>query len=1310
MASQQQSIQEQFKITIGGFKESPYRDLLVDVAKRLSLYVILSNEGSARSSVQEGSAYIGIIGDEYPPIPKGPGLNPERLSLTEIELNEALKWNRPVLLLVREGPVRRNPLLKPDRKKQEKLDAFRARARELVSDPSAGRFFVTFQGPDFRDQALMAIPRLLNYVVDHSTSSQGQESQSPSTPTGKTETAPIQSQVAQPELVASQTTNTTKRLVFISASHQDYGWRDRLKSVLDAKTEIEWWDDSKIATGSNGQAEIDAAIKRASLAVVVLSPAYVASDTARSELTKLLAQSSSGRFRLLPIMLHEVEWNQMPPALSKLQIWSIDKPVGGLRGAAARKEIEKIAEGIVKAARESRSSIKAVSTAAPREAPKFSGTATWVLDRAKELAKESQRSGVTSSCLLFALTQQTSNETAAFVRDSMEQTGHYDKALDTFLHDSDSSGRQSETEVLGLGKASRNVAAVLANAANIASRVSQGPTEISPRHIFASLLVTGDGNANQIARRRLENLGIDLQGWRRDFLEHIRSHVQSEDLAGWAAILTLKTFQVGPAGYTSEFCGVGGTRKVEDHLGVAGWANQLAELIALRETKLPLAIGLFGNWGSGKSHFMNLIDKALKSRTDEEKQSQGAGTTGRWCTEIVPVYFNAWHYLDSNLWASLVAQIFESLFAYLGPKTSELETVQELLEQASGATARAAEEVKVAEGATTKARSELIVAEQTRLNEETVVDGLLHSLNILLPEVNSETLQKHAVDLLGVKKEVETVSDLREVVEESHSLSVRARALWNKLWKEPGRGWRLGYLTIVILGGAAIAGFMAMRVTFLKDLLGGRVASLLGGVSMLVLGLQPLVGEARRRMKQMEAWASRAETAQKAARETQRVKDATIKVSAATAKEEAAKIRLAEAMAHEALLKEEALNLAPERRLGRFIENKAQSLDYRGQLGLVSLARRDFQELSNIFADRDALEERIAKLPAKDKEAETQKITNLSRSIDRIVLYVDDLDRCQPEKVVEVLQAVHLLLAFPLFAVVVGVDQRCLRQSLRMQFKGLLTQETGSENGTRNELRTGMTDDERPATPLDYLEKIFHVPFHLPPMGELGFETLIDRLTAPPEAATSIIKPPERNEIAEEIRKRFDIPGTISAPMERPSEKAANDDYQNSGTKTTPSSSTVGTFTEPELETASDFVGSVPLQRWEREALRAYHPLIRTPRGAKRLLNTYRLVRASVPQSEWGDFSGGGMSDGEFRVAMLLLAAAAGYPALARNWFDRLLNTSPSELFLSDVESDSDLAWNQFKKVYEATFSHFTKPLTQDLFVKWVDRVERFAF
>ena len=63
----------------------------------------------------------------------------------------------------------------------------------------------------------------------------------------------------------------------------------------------------------------------------------------------------------------------------------------------------------------------------------------------------------------------------------------------------------------------------------------------------------------------------------------------------------LELFIAGTPGYTSEFCGIGGNYAVTDKLGVDGLARTLAELIVLRETRLPLAVGLFGNWGSAKA-------------------------------------------------------------------------------------------------------------------------------------------------------------------------------------------------------------------------------------------------------------------------------------------------------------------------------------------------------------------------------------------------------------------------------------------------------------------------------------------------------------------------------------------------------------------------------------------------------------------------------------------------------------------------------------------------------------------------------------
>lgn len=96
--------------------------------------------------------------------------------------------------------------------------------------------------------------------------------------------------------------------------------------------------------------------------------------------------------------------------------------------------------------------------------------------------------------------------------------------------------------------------------------------------------------------------------------------------------------------------------------------------------------------------------------------------------------------------------------------------------------------------------------------------------------------------------------------------------------------------------------------------------------------------------------------------------------------------------------------------------------------------------------------------------------------LERVVLYIDDLDRCPPDVVVKVLEAIHLLLALPVFVVMVAVDPRWLHQAIRLHYAAMLPHDV--------------------LTPAHYLEKIFQIPFQLPGMDETGFVRLIRGLSA----------------------------------------------------------------------------------------------------------------------------------------------------------------------------------------------------------------------
>ncbi|HTF91088.1 MAG TPA: TIR domain-containing protein, partial [Planctomycetota bacterium] len=112
----------------------------------------------------------------------------------------------------------------------------------------------------------------------------------------------------------------------------------------------------------------------------------------------------------------------------------------------------------------------------------------------------------------------------------------------------------------------------------------------------------------------------------------------------------------------------------QDRLDVGRPALRFAKLLASKETKPPLALGLFGNWGSGKTFFMGLMRKQIEVLTASKDED--------YVRRVVQIEFNAWHYHDTTLWACLAMRIFEGLAQALNPPgESDIEAVRRQLHQ-----------------------------------------------------------------------------------------------------------------------------------------------------------------------------------------------------------------------------------------------------------------------------------------------------------------------------------------------------------------------------------------------------------------------------------------------------------------------------------------------------------------------------------------------------------------------------------------------------------------------------------------------------
>jgi len=110
----------------------------------------------------------------------------------------------------------------------------------------------------------------------------------------------------------------------------------------------------------------------------------------------------------------------------------------------------------------------------------------------------------------------------------------------------------------------------------------------------------------------------------------------------------------------------------------------------------------------------------------------------------------------------------------------------------------------------------------------------------------------------------------------------------------------------------------------------------------------------------------------------------------------------------------------------------------------------------------------------------------------RLVVFVDDLDRCLPEKAVEVLEAIKLFLEVEGTVFVLGMDREVIERGIEVRYGSLF----------RRDEDEGEERAEMPIRGDAYLQKIVQIPFHLPPLGLEDLEEYIQRLEEdlPPQA------------------------------------------------------------------------------------------------------------------------------------------------------------------------------------------------------------------
>lgn len=105
-----------------------------------------------------------------------------------------------------------------------------------------------------------------------------------------------------------------------------------------------------------------------------------------------------------------------------------------------------------------------------------------------------------------------------------------------------------------------------------------------------------------------------------------------------------------------------------------------------------------------------------------------------------------------------------------------------------------------------------------------------------------------------------------------------------------------------------------------------------------------------------------------------------------------------------------------------------------------------------------------------------------STDIKSLVILIDDLDRCLPERIIETLEAIKLFVAVPRTAFVIGADPRIVRHAIATRY---VARQIGDDSGTKQEEYDLVQD---------YLEKLIQIPYYLPRLSPAEIETYINLL------------------------------------------------------------------------------------------------------------------------------------------------------------------------------------------------------------------------
>ena len=257
-----------------------------------------------------------------------------------------------------------------------------------------------------------------------------------------------------------------------------------------------------------------------------------------------------------------------------------------------------------------------------------------------------------------------------------------------------------------------------------------------------------------------------------------------------------------------------------DLIGISPEANALAYLIASRELTPPLAIGLFGEWGSGKSFLMRSVEDRVAGLTGlVGNMSQAEASVWK---NIRQIRFSAWEYVQGDLWAGLLERIFRDL----GDKVSAPGLVQRRTAPLKADLAKQNNVVSSAVAQRTKLECQRTGADKAVEAARTNVDKEVRAAQSAaqLPPTLQQMVDDALKDVWSPGQVEGNVGELLDALAAARRALERGRSLLGPFW----RSWT----HVIVLTGAVL---VVPIVTFLLQLAHvPAAASVVGGLAALV--------------------------------------------------------------------------------------------------------------------------------------------------------------------------------------------------------------------------------------------------------------------------------------------------------------------------------------------------------------------------------------------------------------------------------------------------------------------------------------------